>query len=107
MDDQRRLAEKLQHVVDHLDEAGLVGQERIGDAVDGERLGRNAAVRVEIALETLSGGNVVDQLDAADLDDPVTAAGIETGRFRVEADLTHALSYRRRQARSMAGPKRR
>ena len=54
-----------------------------------EGLGRHVAFRIEIAVERLAGRKAVDQLDAADLDQPMPLIGIEAGGFGVEHDLAH------------------
>ncbi len=55
-----------------------------------ERAVRHVAFRIEIAVEAVAGRKPVDQLDAADLDQPVALIGIEPGGFGVEHDLAHA-----------------
>ena len=42
-------------------------------------------------MEGAPGRDVVQELDAADLDQPVAVQAIEAGRFGVEDDLAHAL----------------
>ena len=50
---------------------------------------RHLALRVDVAVEGAAGRHVVDELDRADLDDPVAGVRIEPGRLGVEHDLTH------------------
>src|SRR5262249_42889117 len=47
----------------------------------------NVPLRVQIAVELAAGGNAVDDLHAADLDQPVAGGGIKAGRLRVQHDL--------------------
>ena len=93
-------------VVDHqpriADEIGEVGGYRLEDGFVGEKLGRQSvhrdrllgdvALRVDIDVERAAGRHVVEELDGADLDDPVAGIGIEAGRLGVEHDFTHVLS---------------
>ena len=86
-------------------EARLVGQERIGQPVDLLGGERHRPLGIEIGVEGAPGGHAVDHLDAADLDHPVAALGIEPGGFGVEHDLAHRRDYRaprRRLARAQA-----
>ena len=50
---------------------------------------RHVAFRIEVAVERPAGRKAVDQLDAADLDQPVALDGVEAGGFGVEHDLAH------------------
>ncbi len=50
----------------------------------------HVALGIHVAMEVLSGRKAVEQLDAADLDQPVALQGVEAGGFRVEHDLAHA-----------------
>src|SRR5690606_16566508 len=57
-----------------------------------------AALGIDVLVEGAAGRELVDHLDAAELDDPVLA-GIKAGGFGVEDDLTHwGCSLRRRIA---------
>src|SRR5262245_39959462 len=47
---------------------------------------------------------VPDQLDTADLDDPMTVGWIETGRLGVEHDLAHAHDLRLFKAKRRRSP---
>jgi hypothetical protein len=49
----------------------------------------HVAFGIEIGLEGAAGGEVIDEFDAADLDDAVAVARLEPCRFRVEDDLPH------------------
>jgi hypothetical protein len=52
--------------------------------VHGDGVGVDVALWIEIAVELAAGGNAVDDLDAAKLDQAISAGGIESGRFRVK-----------------------
>src|SRR5208283_604077 len=89
VDDQRRIAEKGDQVLGHLGEKQLVFEEIVAEAVDGKRLRRHAALRIEIGVEGLAGGYPVDQLDAADLDQAMAVQRIETRGLGIEHNLAH------------------
>ena len=72
-----------------LGEERLVLEEVGRQAVHRERLGRHVALRIEIAVEVWPVGNAVEQLDAADLDQPMPLVGIEAGGLGIEHDLAH------------------
>jgi hypothetical protein len=55
-----------------------------------QRVAGNAAAWIDVGLEGAPGGDVVQELDATDLDQAIAAEAIESGRFRVEYDLAHA-----------------
>ena len=70
-------------------EERLVGEEPVVEAVHPGRLDRHRPLGIEVAVEGLAGRDVVEQLDAADLDDPVAVGRVEAGGFGVEDDLAH------------------
>ena len=89
MDDQRRVAEKGDQIVGDFREEKLVLEELIAEAVDRERLGRHAALGIEIAVKGLAGRYAVDQLDTADFDQTMAVQGIETRCLGIEHNLAH------------------
>ena len=52
--------------------------------------GRHVALGIDEAMELAPRRDAVEELDAADLDQPVAALRIEAGGFGVEHDLAHA-----------------
>ena len=68
----------------------LVGEEGLGEAVDVECALRHRALRVDVGVEGAPGRELVDELDAADLDDAVARGRIGAGGLGVEDDLAHA-----------------
>ena len=102
MRDQRRIAEKFEQLVDALMETRLVRKEGDRQAVHALCLGGHVAIGMKIGVETAPGLDPVDQLDAADFDQPVTVGGTEAGRFGVEDDLAHDRQYRIPRARRQA-----
>jgi hypothetical protein len=73
-------------------ESRLVRKERGGKPVDRFGGGRHVAIGIEIAVKSFTGRHPVDHLDAADFDQPVATARIESGGFRIEDDFTHYMS---------------
>ena len=57
--------------------------------MDLERARRHLPLGIEIGVERIARGDVVDQFEAADLDDAVAAVRVEAGRFGVEDDFAH------------------
>ena len=80
---------KPDELVHHIGEQRLVLEKFVGQAVDRQRLGRHAALGIEVLVERLTGGNPVDQFDAADLDQAIALKWIETRRFRIEHNFAH------------------
>src|SRR5687767_14986945 len=85
--DERRVADELQELVDNLRKPGLVLQELVAEAVHGEGFGVHLAVRAQVAVKLTAGGNAVDDLDAAQLDQAIAFGRIKTGGLGVEHDL--------------------
>ncbi len=50
-------------------------------------------IRVEVAMEGLSGHPAMQHLDAADLDDAVTQLRFQSRGLRVEDDLSHEIKF--------------
>ena len=72
--DQLRAVDEGHELVGDVGEGRLAGEIGRADAVDGLRLGMDRpALRVDVDVEGAAGREAVDQLDAADLDDPVVA----------------------------------
>ena len=90
VDDELRAAHVLEKLGGDLGEARLVLEELVGDAVDAQRALLHCPLGVDVAVEMVPGEAPGDQLDAADLDDPVPEPRVETGRFGVEDDLSHS-----------------
>ena len=94
MRDQRTIAQKLDQLVANLVEARLVGQERLRQAMHRERLDRHVAIGIEVAVEMPAGRHAVDQLDTANLHQPVPGTVAQAGCFGVKHDFAHALLIR-------------
>ena len=89
VDDQLRAGDERAQLVRDLGELRRVGELRGADAVHGERTGVDLALGVDVLVELLAGEPAVQQFDAADFDETVTAVRIEAGRFGIENDFTH------------------
>ena len=90
VDHQLGIGDEFQELLDPLAEARLVGQELVAQAVHVLRAGRHDHLGIEIGVEGAAGGDGIDQLDAADLDDAMAGQRIEAGGFGVENDFAHA-----------------
>jgi len=90
--DDRILAEEFHQPVDHVRvrELRLGAQHFVGDPGDAHGCFADRAAGVDVDLEFAARGQVVDQLDAADLYDTIALFGIEPGGFGVEDDFSHA-----------------
>jgi hypothetical protein len=86
---QRRIADEFHQLVDDLGKSRLVAQELVGEAVDAECRLRHVALGVQVILLLAPGRDLVHQLQAGDLHDPVALIGLESRCFRVENDLAH------------------
>src|SRR5690606_5551220 len=49
------------------------------------------ALRIDVAVEVVSGQPAVDDLDAGDFDDSVAQGRVETGGFGIQNDLAHSV----------------
>ena len=56
---------------------------------------RHVAFGIDVAVEGLSRRHAVEDLDAADLDQPVAAQRIEARGFGIENDFAHGFSLNR------------
>ncbi len=70
-------------------EKRLVRQKGAGQAVDFGRGFRHVALGIEVPMPVSAGRDVVDQLDAGQLDDAVVVLGVEPGRLGVENKFAH------------------
>jgi hypothetical protein len=90
--DQPRIADEFEEFADDLGEDRLVLEKTVGDTVNVDCRDTDLALRVDVFLPDAAGRQMVQQLDAGDVDDAVAAARIEAGGFGVEHDLAH-VSY--------------
>ena len=73
VDDERVVGDELEELVGNVGEQRLVLQERGRQPVHRLGLGRHVALRIDEAMELAPRGDAIDELDAADLDQPVAA----------------------------------
>jgi hypothetical protein len=57
--------------------------------MDRKRFFGHVALGINVTMKSSAGRDVVDKLDAGDLDDAMAFARIQTGRFGVEDDFAH------------------
>src|SRR5262249_37672848 len=87
--DDGGVAEEFHQPVDDIRvrEVRLAAERLVGDAGDADGGLGNGPAGIDVDLEFTAGRQVVDQLDAADLYDPVPLSGVEAGGFGVEDDF--------------------
>ncbi len=84
------IADEFQELLGDLGKQRLVAQKVARQAMHRESLRRHVALGIEIAVKVLSARDAIEQLDAADLHQPMPLIGIEPGRLGIEHDLAHA-----------------
>src|SRR5262245_49747151 len=89
MRNKRRVADERDQLVDDLGEERLVLEELARQAMDGDGLGRDVALGIEVAMKTLPARYAIDELDAADLHQSVPLEGIKPRRLGIEHDFAH------------------
>jgi len=57
--------------------------------VHGESFGRHVPLWIEMPMKGLAGRHAVDDLDTADLDQPIAPQRVEAGGFGIQDDLAH------------------
>ena len=93
---------KLEELLGHIPEERLVLQEVDCKAVNGHSVWMDVALRVEVAMEFTPGGNAVDDLDTAKLDQAITAGGIESRSFPCRTRSRAAFCESRAGTRALA-----
>lgn len=88
--DQLGVAQKGEQRFRLTAEQRLVGQEAVGEAVHSLRGSRHRALRIEIGVEALAGGNSIDEFDAADFDETVPVQRVQTSGFGIEDNFAHS-----------------
>ena len=71
---------------------GCVARNVVLDAVHLERAAVDLALRVDVAMEAVLRRPAIDELHAADLDDPVAGGRLEARGFGIQDDLAHQRS---------------
>ena len=93
VDDDLRVADKREKLLDEHGEDGLVLQQLRGVAVNPHGVLGDIALRVDQVMEDASGRRLVHDLDRADLEQPVSFQRAQAGGFGVKHDLTHDGSF--------------
>src|SRR6185437_60833 len=83
-------------------EGWMLREELGGDAVHLFGFRRDIALRIDVAMEGATGRQVIEQLDAGDLDDTMSLGRLQPGGFGVEDDLAHRLQCVVRESRAQA-----
>src|ERR1700728_2149263 len=87
--DKLRVVEENEQLVRHFGEQRLVPAERDRQAANAARRFRHVAFRVEVTVEGPAGRKAIDELDAADFDQPIALERIEARGFSIEDDFPH------------------
>ena len=89
MRDELGVAEEGDQVIGLFGKQRLVLEELDRQSVNLEGRLRHVAFRVEVEMERLAGRETVDELDAANLNQPIARKGIKAGCFGIENDFAH------------------
>ena len=69
--------------------SGLLARNSARQPVHGKGFRRHVALGIDVAVKGLPGRHAVEDLDAADLDQPIAAQRIEASGFGIENDFAH------------------
>ena len=75
VNDEQGIAEKVQELVDHGGEDRLVAEKVDAEPMNGQRFRRHVALGINVAVKARAGRDVMQELDAADLNDAVAGSG--------------------------------
>ncbi len=89
MDDELRVADEGEKIVDHAREDRLVPENGGAMTVDTHCVLRDLALWIDECVKDLAGRALVHDLDGANFQHPMSVGRIEARRFRVEHDFTH------------------
>ena len=89
VDHQLGSADIGQEIIDNIGKTGLVLEKLVGNAVNLDGTGIDDTIRLQVDMEIVAGETAINQLDAADLDNPVILLRLEARGFRIENDLPH------------------
>ena len=87
--DHRILADKVEELARDHREGRLVAKPGVVEAVNTDGLCGHGPLGIDVDVKCLPGRDVIDQFDAADLDDTVAAVRIKAGGFGIEDDFAH------------------
>ena len=94
VDNQRRLADEREKVINHLSKHRFVFQGVRGMAMHRDCVLRNVAFGIDELVEDPSRQDLVHDFDGADLKHTMTVGWIESCRFGIKHDFTHDGSLR-------------
>ena len=83
------VAEKVEHGVGDVGEQRLALEQLEGNAVNARRVIGNVTLGMDIFVKGAAGGDVIIELEAADLDHPVAGFWIEPGGLSIKHDFSH------------------
>ena len=89
VDDELRVADEGEKIVDHACEDRLVLENRGAMAVDTHCVLGDITLWIDENVKDLAGQALVHDLDGANFQHPMSVRRIEACRFRVEHDFTH------------------
>ncbi len=92
VDDQLRTLDEFEELVGNFAEARLIGQKLVGDAVNGDRALVHFTIRLQIDVVVPPGQAAADDLDTANLDDPVAIGHRHAGGFSIQHYAAHVVS---------------
>lgn len=87
VDDEGQITDEAQKVIGNIGKERLVGEKLRREAMHGKRLLRHIALRIDVAMKRLAGGNAVEQLNATDFNEAIPAIGIKARRLGIENDF--------------------
>ena len=67
----------------------MAQQEFRAQPMNGKSAGRHVALRIDVLVIDLAGGDMIDHFDAADFHQPVSVDRIKPGGFGIEDDFAH------------------
>src|SRR5713226_3078195 len=89
VDHQRSTADEIEEIGCQVAELGLVLEKIVADAVHRQRARLAPALRLEVVVPSAFGDAPIEDLDAADFDDPVAEPDVEARGFGIEHYAAH------------------
>ena len=90
MDDQLSAPDEVHKFVRNTRKDGLIGQEFFGNTVNFQRALINGTLGLNVLVVMATGKLPVNDLNAANFNDPMALAYFKSRCFRIQYDLTHA-----------------
>ena len=89
VDNQDGIPDKLQEAIHNSGKIRIIGKELGRKAMHLEGALFDLTLRIDIDVIALTGRHMVDQLDGADFDNPVSLFRVDTRGFRIKNQFTH------------------